>query len=70
MPCPICDKTDVLRCPICRKPIELHSHEWDYMCDVHSFVNPVRDSDGAVVDGSGLGFDLAGERRRARVAYV
>ncbi len=54
--CPICDKTDTLRCPVCRVPIESHSHERDYMCATHGFVNPIRDSDGQIVNGDGRGF--------------
>lgn len=53
MKCPMCDKSDVFLCPTCLKPITTHTHENDYLCEVHSFVNPIRQSDGKRVDGLG-----------------
>lgn len=40
-------------CPECHAEIMVHSHEGDYACDTHSFVDPVRCFDGARIDGSG-----------------
>lgn len=50
--CDICAGRDVYRCPTCREPVG-HSHENDYICEVHGFVNPIRDSDGARISGDG-----------------
>lgn len=41
-------------CPYCdpRRPIDTLSFENDYACDVHGWVNPIRD-DGAIISGDG-----------------
>jgi predicted amidophosphoribosyltransferase len=39
--CDLCDGVVKLYCPHCYKPITQHSHEGDFMCDVHDFVKPV-----------------------------
>jgi hypothetical protein len=50
--CDICSGRAVYVCPICREPVS-HTHENDYMCRSHSFVNPIRLSDGATISGDG-----------------
>lgn len=51
--CEICNRTAVYVCPICAVPVGDHTHEHDYICDTHGFVNPIRQHDGARIDGSG-----------------
>jgi hypothetical protein len=51
--CEICNGV-VYLCPICRVPIEGHSHENDFICKTHSFVNPIREHDGARINGDGV----------------
>ena len=51
--CEICRQTAVYLCPTCHAPIACHTHERDYLCDTHGFVNPVRESDGLSINGSG-----------------
>ena len=51
--CDICSGRSQYLCPICRTPISYHSHENDFLCDTHSFVNPIRVSDMAQMDGHG-----------------
>lgn len=50
--CEICNGTAVYLCPICREPVG-HSHENDFICETHSFVNPIRQHDGARISGDG-----------------
>lgn len=51
--CEICNGAAVYLCPHCKVPIESHSHENDYICATHSFVNPIRQVDGARINGDG-----------------
>ena len=51
--CEICSGAAVYLCPICRRPIDNHSHENDYICEAHGFVNPVRESDDFRITGDG-----------------
>lgn len=50
--CEICNKTAVYRCPKCSDEIETHSHENDYTCKTHGFVDPIRE-DGVRINGDG-----------------
>jgi hypothetical protein len=56
--CEICNHTAVYICPECREPISDHSHENDYICKTHSFVSPIRLSDGAHISGDGQSGDV------------
>ena len=51
--CEICLGTAVYLCPTCRTPIATHSHEHDYLCDTHGFVDPIRQHDGVAINGGG-----------------
>lgn len=51
--CELCLGTAVYLCPKCREPISTHSHENDYLCEAHGFVNPIRQHDGARISGDG-----------------
>lgn len=51
--CEICNGTAVYLCPICGAPITNHSHENDFICATHSFVNPIRQNDGVRINGDG-----------------
>lgn len=53
--CDICSGRSRYLCPICRVPIEMHTHENDYICETHSFVYPIRESDGKRINGDGCG---------------
>ena len=57
MTCEICAGV-VYLCPICREPISEHSHENDFICKTHSFVNPIREHDGARINGDGQQTEL------------
>jgi hypothetical protein len=52
--CEICHGTAVYLCPTCRVPIANHTHENDYICDTHGFVHPIRERDGARINGDGI----------------
>lgn len=41
--CDLCAGRAVYRCPTCGEVVS-HSHENDYICDAHGFVNPIRDT--------------------------
>lgn len=51
--CELCSGATGYICPHCGDPIEWHSHENDYSCRVHGFVNPIRASDGRQIIGDG-----------------
>ena len=51
--CDICSGRSKYFCPICKEPISTHTHENDFLCATHSFVNPIRESDGALISGDG-----------------
>lgn len=51
--CDLCSGRSVYLCPHCREAISSHSHENDFICERHGFVSPVRESDGAIVNGDG-----------------
>ena len=51
--CELCNGTAIYLCPICRERITCHSHEGDFLCEVHSFVNPIRQHGGARINGLG-----------------
>lgn len=51
--CELCRGTAVYLCPQCRVPIGNHSHEHDYICDAHGFIDPIRASDGTTINGDG-----------------
>ena len=50
--CEICSGKAVYTCPKCGAVVG-HTHESDYICDKHGFVNPIRDYDGARINGDG-----------------
>ena len=56
--CEICSGRAVYLCPMCHVPIANHTHENDYSCKVHGFVNPVREADGVTMNGDGLCHDV------------
>jgi hypothetical protein len=64
--CDICSGRSRYLCPTCREPVG-HSHENDYTCDAHGFVNPIRESDGARVIGDG---SCSGTRTISRRDYI
>lgn len=51
--CELCNGV-VYLCPVCREPITTHSHENDYFCETHGFVNPIRQHDNARINGDGV----------------
>lgn len=51
--CEICSRRAVYLCPKCGDKIARHSHENDFICRRHGFVNPVRQHDGARIVGDG-----------------
>ena len=50
--CEICSGKAVYTCPKCGAVVD-HTHENDYTCDIHGFVSPIRDYDGARICGDG-----------------
>ena len=52
--CDICSGRAVYTCPYCHDPIKTHSHENDFLCERHGFINPIRSSDGAKINGDGF----------------
>lgn len=51
--CDICSGRSRYLCPKCLEPLLNHSHENDFICATHSFVNPIREGDGAIINGDG-----------------
>ena len=43
--CDVCAGTVKLFCPWCFREISSHSHEDDFICKQHSFVNPLTEDD-------------------------
>ena len=51
--CDICSGRSVYLCAHCQEPIQYHTHENDFSCARHGFINPIRLSDGARINGDG-----------------
>lgn len=53
-PCEMCAGQSRYLCVECREPIRTHTHENDFLCETHSFVNVIRERDGAILAGDGV----------------